>query len=223
MRRLPLHTVGVLAFAMVVVGCQSSPPVGGDQTTNAETETATDTPPQPPTEKATIEPPEPPAGDTTVNLPGLPIGGPSQVVSGSLQCVEVSWVGPDIPDELRISDIRISFDPSDAFARSTEDCGGEPVCTDFAFTSASLTCTVPVAWTDRTRSESGNLLLSGVLTCPSDASEECGKFQDDVEEAGELTIPLEPAPPPEEPEETEPPTDEPTGETTDEPTGEPTG
>ncbi len=65
-----------------------------------------------------------------VELPGLPIGGNTEVVSDTLQCVDVGWSEPpDLPDWIGITVTGVTFTPAEGFTQSSESCpGGAPPC-----------------------------------------------------------------------------------------------
>ena len=85
-----------------------------------------------------------------VELPGLPIGGNTEVVSDTLQCVDVGWTEPpDLPDWIGITVTGVTFTPAEAFARVPESCpGGAPPCLGAGFQlTGDERCYVAVAFT----------------------------------------------------------------------------
>ena len=132
-----------------------------------------------------------------VELPGLPIGGPTQVVSDTLQCVDVGWTEPPVlPDWIGITVTGVTFTPEGAFAESPETCeGGAPPCLSAGFQLTGDTrCFVAVAFTGGQSVEGEMSFSSGVINCPPDRVEECESFRDEVESEGAKSIPLEAAP-----------------------------
>jgi hypothetical protein len=134
-----------------------------------------------------------------VELPGLPIGGNTEVLSDTLQCVDVGWTEPpDLPDWIGITVTGVTFTPEEGFTASSEQCpGGAPACLGGGFQlTGDERCYVAVAFTgeptldaDRTMSFS-----SGVINCPPDRVEQCEAFREEVESEGPQVIGLDPAP-----------------------------
>ena len=132
-----------------------------------------------------------------VELPGLPIGGPTQVVSDTLQCVDVGWTEPPVlPDWIGITVTGVTFTPAGAFAESPETCeGGAPPCLSAGFQLTGDTrCFVAVAFTGGQSVEGTMSFSSGVINCPPDRVEQCESFRDEVESEGAKSIRLDPAP-----------------------------
>ena len=131
-----------------------------------------------------------------VELPGLPIGGPTQVVSDTLQCVDVGWTEPPVlPDWIGITVTGVTFTPEWAFAESPETCeGGAPPCLSAGFQLTGDTrCFVAVAFTGG-QSVAGEMSFSsGVINCPPDRVEECEAFREEVQSEGAQVISLDPA------------------------------
>ena len=142
-------------------------------------------------------PDEPGPNAVAVELPGLPIGGPTQVVSDSLQCVDVGWTEPpDLPSWIGITVTGVTFTPEEAFAESPETCeGGAPPCLGAGFQlTGDARCSVAVAFTGGQSVEGEMSFSSGVISCPPDRVEQCESFRDEVESEGPQSIPLEAAP-----------------------------
>jgi hypothetical protein len=143
-----------------------------------------------------------------VELPGLPVGGSSNVVSPTLQCVDVSWSGPpDLPQGWGITITGVGFDPPGDFALSGEPCPDDtPSCTasGFQLTSGGG-CHVAVTWT-RPNTDGGSMgFTRGVVTCPPGRVDACKGFLGEVDSEGPQTIDLEPSPAPEESESSQEP------------------
>ena len=136
-----------------------------------------------------------------VDLPGLPVGGSSNVVSDTLQCVDVSWSGPpDLPAGWGIAVSEVAFDPSSDFAESGEACPVDtPPCTaSGVLLTSDGGCHVAVTWT-QPNTDGGQLGFgAGTLACPPGQEAVCAEFRDEVETDGAQTIDLEPSPAPEE-------------------------
>jgi hypothetical protein len=136
-------------------------------------------------------------GAVAVELPGLPIGGNTQVVSDTLQCVDVGWTEPPkLPDWIGITVTGVTFTPEDAFAESPETCeGGAPPCLSAGFQlTGDERCFVAVAFTGGQSVEGKMSFSSGVINCPPDRVEQCQSFRDEVESEGSQSIDLEAAP-----------------------------
>lgn len=136
-----------------------------------------------------------------VELPGLPIGGSSNVVSETLQCVDVSWSGPpDLPSGWGITVTGIAFDPSGDFAQSGEPCPLDtPPCTASGVQITSDGgCHVAVTWTAANTDGGEMAFTRGVALCPPGQESACAGFRGEVETEGLQTISLEPSPVPEE-------------------------
>jgi hypothetical protein len=132
-----------------------------------------------------------------VELPGLPIGGNTEVVSDTLQCVDVGWTEPpDLPSWIGITVTGVTFTPADAFAASPETCaGGAPPCLSAGFQlTGDERCFVAVAFTGGQSVEGSMSFSSGVINCPPDRVEQCESFRDEVESEGAQSIDLEAAP-----------------------------
>lgn len=146
------------------------------------------------------EAPDEPGGEAVaVELPGLPIGGPTSVVSDTLQCVDVGWTEPPVlPDWIGITVTGVSFVPESDFTLSSEPCpGGTPPCLDEGFQlTGDARCHVAVAFTGGPTFEDERLMSfsSGVINCPPDRVEQCEAFRNEVESEGPRSIPLDPAP-----------------------------
>ena len=69
------------------------------------------------------EAPDKSGGDAVaVELPGLPIGGNTEVVSDTLQCVDVGWTEPpDLPDWIGITVTGVTFTPAEGFTAVVRD------------------------------------------------------------------------------------------------------
>ena len=143
------------------------------------------------------EAPEESGEAVAVELPGLPIGGNTEVVSETLQCVDVGWTEPpDLPSWIGITVTGVTFTPADAFAASPETCaGGAPPCLGAGFQlTGDERCFVAVAFTGGQSVEGSMSFSSGVINCPPDRVEQCESFRDEVESEGAQSIDLEAAP-----------------------------
>jgi hypothetical protein len=184
-------TVAVLALG--AVGCGGEAEEASDDVAS-EIETAA---PETEDTESTEEGENGGSGAVAVELPGLPIGGPSTVVSDTLQCAEVTWSGPpDLPQGWGITVTGVGFDPAGDFAVTGDDCPGDsPPC---LASGVQLTsdggCHVAVTWTAPNTDGGQMSFTSGTAICPPGAAEACQGFRDDVEGEGLQTIPLEPAP-----------------------------
>jgi len=193
MRKLAAALVAILLLL-------GSAACGGDpgQSTSSESSDSLDADaPEVEDPNAQEAPDESTANSVAVELPGLPIGGPTQVVSDTLQCVDVGWTEPPVlPDWIGITVTGVTFTPGWAFAQSPEKCeGGAPPCLSAGFQLTGDTrCFVAVAFTGSQSVEGKMSFSSGVINCPPDRVQECESFRDKVESEGAQSIPLEAAP-----------------------------
>lgn len=142
---------------------------------------------------------EPGQDAVALELPGLPVGGDSEVVSATLQCVDVGWSGPDIPAGIRVGLDGIAFMPADGFTASDAPCPGEaPRCVGEGFwiTAALERCAQAVAWTGRPTIDEQRMLMyrGGTIACVPDRLDECRDFGEAVLANGPESIDLEPHP-----------------------------
>ena len=140
------------------------------------------------------EAPDGSGGDAVaVELPGLPIGGPTAVLSSTLECVDVGWTEPPVlPDWIGITVTGVTFTPAEAFTQSSKTCpGGAPACLGGAFQLTGDTrCYVAVDIQGGPDVEGEMSFSSGVINCPPDRVEECEEFRDAVEREGPEPIDL---------------------------------
>ena len=133
-----------------------------------------------------------------VELPGLPIGGNTEVLSDTLQCVDVGWTEPpDLPEWIGITVTGVTFSPEGGFTQSSEPCpGGAPPCLGGGFQlTGDARCYVAVAFTGEPTLDADRFMSfsSGVINCPPDRVEQCEAFRGEVGAEGPQVIGLDPA------------------------------
>jgi len=187
-----------LASVLLLLGGAACGGGSGEESTSSDSSDSVDADaPEAEDPNAQEAPDEANPDAVAVELPGLPIGGPTQVVSDNLQCVDVGWTEPpNLPDWIGITVTGVTFSPEDAFAQSPEACeGGAPPCLSAGFQlTGDVRCFVAVAFTGGQSVEGQMFFSSGVINCPPDRVEQCEAFRDDVESRGPEPIDLQAAP-----------------------------
>ncbi|WP_328647644.1 hypothetical protein OHS58_07435 [Amycolatopsis sp. NBC_00348] len=199
--RTTLAAAAVLVFA--AAGCSDSADSGSDSGSGAQDATTEAPLPTgaPSTEASGPESPRT-ADDTggAITIPQLPVGGGAEDTSVEEQCVNVSWLQPDL---LRDNDVRVTdvdLDRPGAFTLGGR-CGESPGCASFRFTSGADTCSVAV--TARGNGGHATLTFKGQVVCAAGKDASCRDLPTRVNPG---TVPL-----------TQP--DSPSTETTATPTG----
>lgn len=186
-----------LASILLLLGSAACGGGSGESTSSDSSDSIDADAPEAEDPDAQEAPDEADPGAVAVELPGLPIGGPTQVVSDTLQCVDVGWTEPpDLPSWIGITVTGVTFTPEGAFAQSPETCGGgAPPCLSAGFQlTGDARCFVAVAFTGGQSVEGQMFFSSGVINCPPDRVEQCESFRDEVESEGPEPIDLEAAP-----------------------------
>jgi hypothetical protein len=180
---MSVHTRGstvafVLALVLFAGGCEEIVDGGSGPDTSRSTAPAVEgTGPESPAPRAKDQP--------VLKLPSLPYGGDDTVYAASEtdfipECVEVSWLGGEIPDGVRIEVIRVEFDPPKApfIHPSTSACHDRRECDGFrahvTFTTANGgDCGVTVKATGQGQAK---LVFKGSIACPAGKQQVCRDF-----------------------------------------------
>ena len=164
--------------------------------------------PSPEPAPAPAPPPDTGGGAISVELPQLPIGGNVSFDENTLadHCVTVNWIvdqdNAKIPENVQIWIGGATF-TDEVYALADAGCSGEnPPCIGFVFDVANQTCDLAIAPTGLQPSSPDAPLavsISGAVTCSDGESFECAKFLSALVTESNLSIPLDPPPPPDAP------------------------
>lgn len=159
----------VLVFA--ATGCADSADSGSDagaQDSTAEVPLSTGAPSAEPS-----GPESPRTADDTggaITIPQLPVGGGAEDTRVTDQCVNVSWLQPDLLRDNGVRVTEVDLDRPEAFTLGGR-CGESPGCTSFKFTSGADTCSLAV--TARGTGDEATLTIKGQVVCAAGKDASC--------------------------------------------------
>ena len=166
--------LAVVLMLFLLAACGNS---GGDAAPTTTGVTASPESPvetTPPVEETGTEAPPPTSTRRpAIELASLPIGGGSQTgTSERDQCIEVAWLGSEMPDGISVEVTSKDISPKRVFRFASLECGRP--CDGYVFQEQGDDCLVAVhALRANTRAA---LSLGGKIHCPAGQRAECEAF-----------------------------------------------
>jgi hypothetical protein len=163
---LTAAAAAVLVFG--AAGCAESSDAGAQSS-------ATESPLLP-TDAPSTEPSGPEAPRSTddtggaITIPQLPVGGGAEDSRAEDQCVNVSWLQPELVPDNGVEVTRLQLEPSGVFDLGGP-CGESPGCASFTFGSGADTCSVAVKALGT--GGSARLTVRGKVTCAAGKEDSC--------------------------------------------------